>query len=56
MGGKGWSHLWASYWEPMLLPCKQALGMWLHGPWRMDMQSLFESALILDYSNFMIWT
>lgn len=40
----------------MLLPCKQALGMWLHGPRRMDMQSLFKSALILDYSMCLIWT
>jgi len=40
----------------MLPPCKQALGMWLRGPWRMDMQLLFKSALIRDYRMCMIWT
>lgn len=54
MGGRGWSQLRAGY--DMLLPCKQALGMWLQGPWRMAVQSLFKSALILDYSMCMIWT
>lgn len=33
-----------------LLPCKQVLGMWLSGRWRLDMQPLFKSALILDYT------
>lgn len=46
---EGWLQL-------MLPPCKQALGTWLHGPWRMAMQSLLKSALILDYSMCMIWT
>lgn len=56
MGGKEWSQQWAAYWGLMLLPCKQTPGMWLHGPQRMDMQPLFKSALILDYSIYMIWT
>lgn len=55
-GGADWSQLWAGNRGLMLLPCKQALGMWLRGPWRMDMQPLFKSALILDYSMCMIWT
>lgn len=51
-----WSQLWVCYQGLMLLPCKQALGMRFHGPWKMDMQLLFKSALILDYSMCMIWT
>lgn len=54
--GTDWSQTWASYQGLTLLPCKQALRMWLHGPWRMDMQLLFKSAFILDYSMCMIWT
>lgn len=34
--------LWAGYQRPTLLPCKQALGVWFHGPWRMDVQPLFQ--------------
>lgn len=54
--GTDQSQPWAGCWGLMLLPCKQALRMWFHGPWRMDMQPLFKSALILDYSMCMIWT
>lgn len=49
MRGKGWSQPWAGCRGLTLPPCKQALGMWLHGPWGVDMQSPFESALIPDY-------
>lgn len=45
-----WSQLGTGYQGPILPPCKQALGMWFHEPWKMDMQSLCKSALILDYS------
>lgn len=50
-GGIDWSQLRAGSQGLMLPPCKRALGTWLHKPWRMDMQPLCKSALILDYSN-----
>lgn len=46
-----WVELWAGYQRPTLLPCKQALGVWFHGPCGGWTCSHFcKSALILDYS------